>query len=231
MEAYVCLCERFSELSREAYAQYVLALTALEKYEGVDFLSLPPWCYEEYIDLNHKQLTGAISAIVFQALAIEGYVNLFGVIELGENVFYTEIEPPKGKQPKGFHYFSTLGKIAEICERSKRITTTYPEKHLSELGQLFRKRDQLVHHKPHPHAISKQPFDYENPAASYSDYIEAKQEILFVYEGLDEQMRLYDEMKANITTLRGTGVELTEELMYAYCAEISSSIEEMFRLC
>lgn len=225
MDVYLCMSETFSIMANRAYERYRIAVEQRTMYEdGVDLLSLSIDEIEKYKEICYTQISEAISVVVFQAFAIENYINLYGAIELTPEVFYSEIEPPKDEKPKNFHYLTTTEKLKEIC---RRMGKNYPSTHLNEIEKLFTKRNRLAHTKPKPHLISILPFDYENPSASFMDYLDAGKEIAFIYEGLEKEILLYEELRVNLTALRDAGIEIIIELNLKNMETIYTETNEM----
>ena len=85
--------------SEETLCQSTNYLEAKTNYAAFewpkDSLSAPLSDTFVLFQYRDQMLSYALSAIVFQALAIEAYVNLFGVSELGNERFFTELEPKK----------------------------------------------------------------------------------------------------------------------------------------
>lgn len=164
----------------------------------------------------------AIEAVIFQALAIEAYINLFGVTEIGEERFY-------GDKIERIHPSSK--KLRRICSE---ISKTYPEEHLLELDKLFKKRDDLVHQKPRNYIIEETPYDYDHPGENYRDLLMIENEQFFVFDNLDREMKLYEELQNNIKTLRGSEEELIEEtqrrMVEENYREIGQRIAKTFNL-
>lgn len=156
--------------------------------------------------LDNLRETAAICAIVFEALAIESYVNFWGASILGDAVFFSKYEPQKGATSSETikpHYRSTLDKMKAICK--EEFGNPYPTDgiHYSTLKGLFQKRDRLVHNKPKGHLLELAPFNYDSPEAAYKDYVEVFEEIGFIYEKIDDELRLYEEVKANLKSCSG----------------------------
>ncbi len=159
----------------------------------------------------------AIAAVVFQAFAIEAYVNLFGYIVFGEEYYTKRID--RGlleRKPVEI-------KLDLICTE---LNSTYPVGHKGEIEVLFTKRDGIVHQKPKKYEIAVQPFDYAHPENNFLEMAKIEQENYFFFENLDRNMQLYEELQENIKTIRGTGCELIKEISNK---QLESSLKEMDR--
>ena len=166
----------------------------------------------------------AIAAVVFQAFAIEAYINLLGITIFGEDDFYhkkignTKIE----RMP-------TLQKLDIICSE---LSVNYPEPHRQKIDALFKKRDSLVHQKPHLYTATVQPFEYDHPEESYKEYYELMKPLKYLFSNLEEEMILYSELQENIRVLRGVEKELIEEIMEQEmkenAREMADAIQSLF---
>lgn len=141
----------------------------------------------------------AIAAIIFQALAIEAYINLFGVVVFGENVFNSQHE----RKP-------TFQKLNVICSQ---LSASYPESHRVKLKELFDKRNELVHAKTKIYrVVPATMYDYDHPENNYRDVMDLYAGLSYVFVDIDAQMKLYQEFQENIRILRGAELELLEEI-------------------
>ena len=202
METYLPFCEQYAAMAQSFYSQYqqstagngVLASIAMEQ--------------------------DAICAVIFQALAVESYVNLFGSVTLGDENFRCNYESKTDSK----HRYNTIEKIKHICK--DEFNNPYPTdgKHFEVLKGLFSKRDRLVHQKSKPYNIEKRPLDYDNMAEQYDDYLHAYEaEIGFIYERLEDEMKVYEELKENLTRCSGRE-EVIKSLLEKYEKEIAKRI-------
>lgn len=159
-----------------------------EQYNG-----LAQSFYRQYLDAKEQKrdaiclLQSAICAVVFQAFSIEAYVNFFGAYTLGDKSFYETYESgERGKR------YSTIEKMKLLCKGEGKNSYPTDGKHFSNLKGLLSKRDKLAHSKPRAHTLYKDD-------SSNSDYLDMMSEISFVYNNLDEEMKLYAEVKSNMS--------------------------------
>lgn len=230
MIVYNHICSKYASLAQQAFKSYLEAKTAYASFEWPkDSLAAP--LSDTLVLFQHRDLmlSHALSAVVFQALAIEAYVNLFGVSELGNEKFFTEIEPPRNLKPKGFSYFSTAEKLREICRRSDACAE-YPEHHIQAIKAFFDKRDKLVHMKPRAHTLVVKPYNYEQPEENYREYIDMYEELSFVDENLDQEMQLYTQLQEKIRTVRGAKHELTAEHTGSILDAIGNAVQDMLKI-
>ena len=203
---YFTLCEDFENMAQEHYRVYCEAKQEYDQsiHSNVSSSNILP---------AKKMLWAACSAVVFEAIAIEAYVNLLGSYLMGDR--YIEQDRCK-KQP-------TLDKLRMLCK--DEIKKLYPANHMYEIMRnLFIKRDRIVHTKPCPHTFEIKPFNYTDIESNYSDYISAfSKEIGFLYEGLKEQMQSYSVLVQNINALLGKN--MLEEIRDAP----KNNMESMFR--
>lgn len=203
MEVYFPLCQQYAAMAQCFYSQYQQSAAGNDVIDSI------------------AMERSAICAVIFQTLAVESYVNLFGSVILGDENFRYNYESEKDKK----HRFSTLEKIKRICR--DEFNTPYPTggKHFKVLHGLLSKRDKLVHQKPKPHNIEKKPFDFSDPLKSYADYIQAyEEEIGFIYEDLVNEMKVYDDLKENLAQCSGRE-EVVKSLFGKYMGEVNKTIE------
>ena len=203
METYLPFCEQYAAMAQCFYSQYQQSAAGNDVIDSI------------------AMEQSAICAVIFQALAVESYVNLFGSVTLGDENFRCNYESETDKT----HRFSTLEKIKRICK--DEFNTPYPTdgKHFKVLQGLLSKRDKLVHQKSKPHNIEKRPFDYNDPLKSYADYLQAyEEEIGFIHEDLENEMKVYDDLQENLAQCSGRE-EVVKSLFGKYMGEMNKTIE------
>lgn len=188
------LCETYNEISQQAYKEYIEAITYLKS------LGLDVWDYcdhtkeqnEKYTSAMHKREKSAITAIVFQALAVEAFINLFGAQRIGEATFYTQYEC-RGS--------TTLGKLKKISKEFLHKPYPTEDKAYSMLTSLLNKRDYIVHTKPKAVTINGEPIDYDD-FMSQTEYI---------YKNIDGELECYEKLKRSMASLEGKDRDLIQE--------------------
>ena len=189
VNAYLPLCEQYNSLAQSFYQQYHEINDKLSQLgKPADLLCNPSLAIDKNV-LTMRMLQSAICAVVFEAFAIESYVNFFGAYILGDSTYYSTYESgERGKK------YTTIEKMKMMCK--DEFQSPYPTggKHFVVLKGLFTKRDKLAHNKPKGHGLSTK------NGNSFDDYYEAISEISFIYEELAQEMALYDEVKENLTT-------------------------------
>lgn len=221
-EYYESMCNRYASMAEDFYRQS-------KEFENIPVLkeySLPEAAelYAQHLANLEAKTRLTISAIIFQALAIEAYVNLFGVYVLGEEKFFSEYEPPRGKWPKGFRPLNTIDKLKKICK--EEYHQSFPEQHADRIRRLFATRDKLVHSKAKPHVIIKNTFDYEQLEKNYEEIAGIADEIMFFFDGVDDHMELYRMLQKDIQQIRGAEKELTTEISDRWLVEMGNAIED-----
>lgn len=221
-EYYDSMCNRYASMAEDFYLQS----KALEEFEGLKEYPLPEAAelYVKHLAVVEQRTRLVIAAIVFQALAIEAYVNLFGVYELGEDRFFKEFEPPRNNRPQGFRPLNTIDKLKMICK--EELGQPFPAEHIEKIRQLFTTRDRLVHSKSKPRSIRKQKFDYLKPEKNYEDLFALAEELSFFYDGIEEHMELYRILQDDIMVIRGAEKELTVEISDRWLSDIGRAVEE-----
>ena len=205
MNCYFTLCEQYDTMAKSFYFQY-------HQYQE-DAKSGDP-------SASIAMEQAAICAVIFQALAVESYVNLFGSVVLGDDVFRCRYESETDKK----HRASTIDKIKNIC--NIELGNPYPTsgEHFRTLKGLLDKRNKLVHPKSKPHTIENRPYNYKKPEDSCSDYVQAfNEEIGFIYNSLEAEMLVYDDLKKNLARCN-KGVEVIELLRDNLANEIGKTI-------
>ena len=208
--------EIYAVIADESYLEYNKYNTDLQKS---DTYLQGLFSYEDLILVLQRE-KAAFKAIVFQALAIEAYVNLFGYYQTGKR----EIKGSNGK------YLSTAEKLERLCQGLQK---QYPNDDLKEIKALFYKRDSLVHQKPQAIEIEKQPFDLGHLKNNYDDIAQFYNSWSSLFENIEFEMTLYKRLKANIKSIRGSKLELLEEIQQSQVNnafnEIADNIEEMIQ--
>ncbi len=199
----------YADMSDDYYKQY-LHFSELRNNLPISFDIVSDT--ERYVlafNLQQEARKNAIAAIVFQALAIEAYINLFGMYTLGEKLFYDKYER-----------LSFTKKLEAICESFGRI---YPQEHLSQVYNLFQKRHRLVHEKPKEFSFHFQPFDYNHLENNYSDIDAVLEADSFVLNNIADEMTLYQQLQNNIMHIRDADKELIQEIQEK---QIRANMEE-----
>ena len=108
-KTFPMLCETYNKISQQAYEEYTESIIYLKSLGCAywDFLEHTEEENAKYMSAMQDRERSALTAIVFQALAIESFVNLLGVQRIGEEVYYSEYET-KGS--------TTLEKLKKICK-------------------------------------------------------------------------------------------------------------------
>ena len=211
---YFTLCEDFRQMAETFYGEYLMSK---QKYENQ---AQGNGLLDDIIPAKGMQMA-ASAAVVFEAIAIEAYVNLLGSYLVPDS-YYVNYESKTAKIKDR----STLGKLKSLCK--EEIKKSYPADHALEVMQdLFTKRDRIVHTKPVAHSFEIKPFNYNNIGSNYADYTSAfSEEIGFLYDGLEEQMQSYPTLIQNINALLGK--DMLEEIRSAPMQNISLALGDMF---
>lgn len=190
MQNYMLFCEIYNSMSQEYYCNYLKVKN--EKNDIYYFQS---------------KLSNAIAAIVFQALAVESYINVFGVYNLGK------------KFNDHYERISTLSKLIIIC---RAITgKEFPEGKCQDgIKDLIKKRDKLVHYKTKSIDFKKE----DNKA--YIKFM--KDHVTFVFDDIDEQIKLYMQLKQILKDLVGSPYDIFQQQCMDSFKEIPKTVVEMF---
>lgn len=211
MKTLPMLCETYNEISQQALIEYKEAVTYLKSFRLPywDFLDHTEEENEKYMCAMQQREKSAITAIVFQALAVEAFVNLFGAQRIGEDIYYSEYES-KGS--------TTLGKLKKICKDFLKKTYPTDDKAYSRLHSLLNKRDSIVHTKPRAVSIDGEPVAYEE-FMSQTEYI---------YKNICEELESYEKLKRTMAVLEDKEIDLIQENQQEIVNELSDNINEMF---
>lgn len=210
MKTFPMLCETYNKISQQAYEEYS-ELIIYQKSLGCaywDFLEHTEEENAKYMSAMQDRERSALTAIVFQALAIESFVNLFGVQRIGEEVYYSEYET-KGS--------TTLGKLKKICKEFLKKPYPTNDKDYSTLTSLLKKRDLIVHTKPRTVSIDGEVISYEE-FMSQTEYI---------HKNICEEIKSYENLKRKLAMLEGKEIDLIQENYQELIKCLSDNIIEM----
>jgi len=198
-KSYFLTCDVVYQMSLEFYKQFQesrLMYKELTKGGGWNFAGHSEGENNFYLNCSQTKHRTAISAIVFQALAVEAYVNLYGAIKMGEKKYYSEIETGK----KGI---STAVKITMIYKQSLHKSFPVNEKVYLDLKDLFEKRNKLVHYKP---------IGLDDSNSTIEEFgVNLFNQVLFIYKNIDSQMTVYYRLKKLLAELDGTQKDVVAE--------------------
>lgn len=195
---YIIRSNQYARMAKEFYDESLKERRFFE--EGLNIpvsdeekLGLYALLLEKTLKMDEK----AIAAVLFQALAVEAYTNLFGITVFGEEDFYANYE----RAP-------TRKKLKEIAGK---LNKTLPKEMDDRIKALFKKRDSFVHQKPKAYQIEVADFDYKNLEKNFEDINAYVEELMGAEEGLDDNMKIYEDLQECVRVLRGAELELTEE--------------------
>ena len=211
MNLFPMICENYNEMSKNFYSQYKEAVNYLQSLNGTswDYFAHTNEENEKYNSARSLRYHSAIAAIVFQALAVEAFINLYGAQRIGEEKYYTEYEK-RGS--------TTEDKIKKICR--DYLKSDYPtnDKAYSRLISLMQKRDAIVHTKPHPVIIDGTPVSYD----AFMSQTE------FVFKNLDDEILSYDDLKSNLMKTEKKETDIIQELTGMTQSAIQQQITAMY---
>lgn len=198
-DIYIIRSNQYARMSEAFYSDYLAARNTHDKIDGVFSPTEAPVENAAYKLAYTEQMDdAAIAAIVFQALAIEAYVNLMGAYLIGEEVFYKRHERK-----------STFEKLDIVLQEiGGSLSADLKER----IALLFKKRNRFVHQKPKAYHLEPKPYDYKNPEANFNEINEFFREITFSYENIDMEIHIYAELQESIRILRRAEYELIEEI-------------------
>lgn len=215
MDFLPMLSENYDKMSQGFFDQYTEATNYLKSL-GCTYWNIPDHTKEEnaqYFKAMSMRFHSALAAIVFQALAIEAYVNYYGVHRVGEKVFYQSYESKVSRK-------STKDKLKLICKEI--LKKPYPTDcvEYSRLVELLKDRDRIVHTKPR--AI---PLDGNEV---FPNYEQIMGQYNFIYDHIEDKMKSYSILKKNLAKLDGSNEDLIERNLTQYLEATQNAIEIMF---
>jgi hypothetical protein len=213
MQFYSKSCELFNSASIENYNLY---LENREKYMKLSNNS-SSWDSDahsetenlEYFKSWQTYYLNAITALVFQSMAVESYINYYGLVKLGKEIFDDKYEKS-----------STFPKLFRIC---KQVTTKdFPKDSdlYANLVVLFKKRNKLVHSKADV-------FDFKD--FTIEKFQKSTEEnITFVFDNLESLIEVYPKLKKELATLDGSHIDIVQQENQKMKENIEYCITNMF---
>ena len=197
MKYYILMCEIFNNISIENYNRYKISNTKInnmsDEFNSYDFLDHSEKENAEFLVQMQTNNDAAISAIVFQALAVEAYINYFCIAKIGEVRFENEYDKK---------HISTKEKLKKICKEVLNKNFPTDSKEYIEFIDLFNKRNKLVHYKI-------KGIDIKN-SSDKEYYQNLNDQFLFIFEEIDNLMNVYKNLKKTLSQLDGTDIDLVE---------------------
>lgn len=193
---YYCRSEQYSKMARMCYVEF---LSSKAFYDSGKFIVKEDAGKENLlaaINLCQKIDENYIGAIVFEAMAIESYVNLMGAYLTNEEAYYKEVGDK-----------SITQKLKYIF---KKIEKDFPKDLRIRIKRLFSKRNKLVHQRPQSIVIDIQNGDRNTIMREKGKLDKA---LFLDLENIDADMKLYDELKNTVKVIRGAEHELIDEIM------------------
>lgn len=189
--------EQYAQISEKAYADYLSAKNVYLNIEKIVSYEDDPIEYLRVLSIWHGKMDDAgVVAIVFQAMAIESYANLMGAFLTDEEEFY------------GKHERAAIDKkLSGIIES---LGKTPPTDLLARIKRLFDKRNDLVHQKPRAYCLR---FESDNVEVLTQNRDSLLKEVSVSFSGIEEDVNLYSELKEALKAIRGTQVELLDEII------------------
>lgn len=190
--------EQYARISEQAYSDYLSAKNTYLNIEKIVSYEEDPIKYLKFLLVWHNKMDDAgITALVFQAMAIESYTNLMGAYLTNEVEFYKNLErAPIEKKLKGIF---------------KQLGFALPEKLISRIRCLFDLRNDLVHQKPKSYYLNISP---NNIDAFFQENSALTESASLAFSNVEENIHLYSELKDTLQTLRGTQFELLDEIFF-----------------
>ena len=199
---YYCRSEQYSKMANMCYVEF---WSTKAFYDSGKFIidDTDRNNLTTAITLSQKIDENYIGAIVFEAMAIEAYVNLLGAYLTDEKTYYKETNKKSTKEKLNY-IFEKIGKH-------------FPDELQERIGGLFLKRNRLVHQKPEAIVIDIHNSDRETVLREKDRLDKA---LFLDLENIDEDMKLYNELKEAVKTAREAEHELIDEIMLKHKGEM-----------
>lgn len=194
--AYTIMSEVFSDMSITYYNYYISNHDDLKRMNGGRSWDIADHTPEEnghFFAVYRATFYNAVSAVVFQALAVEAYVNLFGVKIFGEAEFYNK-----------FERVSTVNKLKAIYEKifcNGERQKEFEDPIKDQIDKLFTKRNHLVHYKSRYIDVQNSSMD------EFFAYMYDQQD--FVWDRINDDMKVYRNLKSTQMNWSGSEKDLT----------------------
>lgn len=199
---YIIRSNQYARMSKSFYEEF---LAAKKLYDSVGELKKDDEnpiinAAKQYV--YHEQMDdAAVAAVIFQALSIEAYINLWGICVFGESTYYD-----KKTRIERLPFEKKLMKILD------EVGMSLPSTLLTNILALMEKRNSLVHQKPKAIWIGVDPYNYEKPEENYRDINEFILEKQVAQENIDAEMKLYEQLQEAVKVIRNSDKELIEEI-------------------
>ena len=190
---YYCRSEQYSKMANMCYAEFLRLKTFYDSGKFIVEDDVNGKNIITAINLSQKIDENYIGAIVFEAMAIESYVNLMGAYLTDEEAYYEQCkELPIRKKIE--YVASSLNK-------------KFPEGLKWRIQRLFNKRNDLVHQKPRA-------FTFDIEAEDRNVLLKKRDELLKEMSSnlKEKEMSLYEELKSAVKTMRQSKYELLDEI-------------------
>lgn len=197
----VIMCEVFSQMSNNEFLNYKKCMSSIHqicKTTSWDLLDHDEDDNATFIHLYQLIPQYAISTIIYQALAVEAFVNYYGMAKLGEQYLNTIDRKTHGSDTE----CGTTRKLKRILQ-DLNITFLDDDKLFRDITNLFRVRDKLVHYKTKPISIESIMHDPESKTNE-------DEQILFVLDDIENRVNIYSNLKRQISQLDGTYVDFID---------------------
>lgn len=204
------MCNQFS---KEFYQEYVLLrdeVNALNNQKiSWDYLSHRPEENQKFDDYSYRARRNAIASVVFQALAVESLINLYGTYKLGD------------KFNKEFERKPTLKKLCLLCKEITQKEFPIKDSLYAGLEDLFNKRNDLVHYKAHS-IDSRESSDEE-----FEEFM--GKSVAYVFSDIEKNVGLYDSLKNKLQELEGIDYDFIQLQMGKMYEEYTATLEESLK--
>lgn len=120
----------------------------------------------------------AVATVVFACMAIESFLNYYGVRRFGPDFRKREIER-----------LSAAKKAALILKHSATAPPAPGDEIFQCLDRLYRRRNELIHPKTHEYVVGVEPPEYESPPLIAQQSVEDMEKFYSEFALLDAEAR------------------------------------------
>ena len=200
---YIIRSNQYAKMAEGFYTEYLEAKRFCEKISKLEVKKENANDYYANLMINvWKRDESAIAAVLFQALAVEAYLNLLGITLFGEKKYYKRIEQ--------------TGIETKYKKIEEKLGQPLPKELTVRIDRLFEKRKNFVHQKPKAYRIGLVEYDYSNPEESFEDIDAYMKELAYAEENIEDDMGIYRDLQESVRVLRGAELELTAEYKHGF---------------
>ena len=204
------MCEVYNEISLSFYERFKVSDNEInlltDGNKTFDVLSHTKEEVAKYNSLYKDMNEFLYCSIIFQAFAIEAYVNFIGVNKLDEKEFFEKHERK-----------NTIAKLRLILNRAYNQNLDIRKEILTDINKLFDFRDHLVHFKSKRVELSIAAMENYNPYEFLAE----------LYSEVDVLILTFNKLRTLVNSFEGR--DLIDCQAILLLSEMERNIKEMIR--